>query len=561
MRRAARGACRQTRGAPIRLTTTLATVPSVVGVVGLGASGKAAARLALARGARQVRLFDSDADVDAARLARDVTPDGREACVSVHAGPHANHAEAIAACDVVVLSPGVPYARVPVLADAAAADVAVSELSFAARFLPSDMPVVMITGTNGKSTTTAFAAHLAAAALGAPPDAVFAGGNLGTPLSKLAHPDCPQPAAAAVECSSYQLEPNDLEEYVSAAAVVLTTFTPDHLERHRTLRAYAAAKANAIRCLAPTGSVLLPFECAAALADAREHGWPEVDEGEDASTALGRAVAAVAADSDSADRIAFARYGEDPLVESTPADRMTLCGAYTSTAARRCRIRLPRWAAGAHADFDLSQLPCVGAHNRFNAACALFAALAAASPDAPPAEGIVRRIDEALTTAEPPPHRMQRVDGCGTGGAVTFIDDSKATNVESTLAALDSLAGDGVTCVCLLGGQAKCAADGTLGMAPLAAAIRGRHLPAVCFGADGAAIAAELAAVSPEPVTGGVAPTLEEAFVLARASALAAGGHVAVLLSPACASFDAFDNFEHRGRTFQALARRGRGAP
>ena len=160
MRRAARGACRQTRGAPIRLTTTLATVPSVVGVVGLGASGKAAARLALARGARQVRLFDSDADVDAARLARDVTPDGREACGSVHAGPHANHAEAIAACDVVVLSPGVPYARVPVLADAAAADVAVSELSFAARFLPSDMPVVMITGTNGKSTTTAFAAAL-----------------------------------------------------------------------------------------------------------------------------------------------------------------------------------------------------------------------------------------------------------------------------------------------------------------------------------------------------------------------------------------------------------------
>lgn len=551
---------------------------SVVGVVGLGASGLAAAALAYRSGAREVRLFDTNVQLDVqdavARVreyhegegqADDEFDSGR---IQLYAGPHDKYEDALQGCDIVVLSPGVPYARVPVLAQLVKSGRAVSEIAFAADFL-EDVRCALITGTNGKSTTTAFTAGLLAAAFDVPPNSVFAGGNLGTPLSKLALQSEMSPCiAAAVECSSYQLEPNDLANVMQVDAAVLTTFTPDHLARHGTLRAYADAKVNALRCLSPKGSVLLPGECADAFRGALSNAIESHDD--DASTVLGHAAAALGDDMES--RVAFVRYGTDEIAASISAheDDATLCGAYVSTLTPRCRLRLPCWAAGAHVDFDLSTLPCVGVHNRFDAACALFAVLATCSTNAPPDDAMYERLAKALATLVPPPHRLQRVGTpAGESMRVIFIDDSKATNVESTLAALDSLAGDGVTCACLLGGEAKRAADGTLGMGALAGTIHLRHLPAICFGADGATIASELVDAAPQGdatrVVGGVFSTMEEAVEAAYIAACEAMGTsetqgsdrtIAVLLSPACASFDAFDNFEHRGREFKKVATR-----
>lgn len=157
--------------------------------------------------------------------------------------------------DLVVLSPGVPIEhRLPTQALAYGIPVT-SELAFAAAMLPKSVELVCITGTNGKSTTTSFLAQM----LSAMGHRVWCGGNLGTPLSALAYETATDgglsPHFAAVEVSSYQLEP---EGQFSTAAACILNIAADHLERHKTFANYARTKARLIDHLKPgsLGSII-----------------------------------------------------------------------------------------------------------------------------------------------------------------------------------------------------------------------------------------------------------------------------------------------------------------
>jgi UDP-N-acetylmuramoylalanine--D-glutamate ligase len=182
---------------------------------------------------------------------------------------------------------------------------------------------------------------------------------------------------------------------------------------------------------------------------------------------------------------------------------------------------------GISAEFDLSGLRVPGAHNRDNAAVAAALALVAGAPPA--------SVQAAIPALVALAHRMEIV---AERNGVLWINDSKATNVDAALVGISGLER---TAVVLLGGQAKGPGFGEL--APALA----RHRAVVTFGEAGAQVSEELALAGMASLR---ATDLRDA--MKRASDLAQAGD-AVLLSPACASFDAFQNFEHRGRVFRAL--------
>lgn len=221
----------------------------------------------------------------------------------------------------------------------------------------------------------------------------------------------------------------------------------------------------------------------------------------------------------------------DPLLARHAGDRGTRAwlGALPGVVRDGDRVRVE--LSGKPVTLDLGGFAVPGEHNRDNAATAALIALALGADPA--------RVQEGLRTLRPLAHRMEVVaerDG------VIWINDSKATNVD---AARVGIAGVGRPAVVLLGGEAK--GRGFAALAPILA----EHRAVVCFGQDGPAIADELEEAG---VTAHRAGDLAEAVALA--GELAREGD-AVLLSPGCASFDAFDDFEHRGRVFRVLAQGG----
>lgn len=425
-------------------------------VVGLGRSGRAAAELARDRGARVV----------AVDLRTGLAPiDG----VVIELGPHRR--ERFLDADLLVVSPGIPLTQPDLVAARAAGKPLVGELAFAASFL--DQPMLAVTGTNGKSTVTWFTGQL----LGASGRRAFVGGNLGTPLCD-AVSATPRPEVLVVEVSSYQLE---LAGTLAPDMGVVLNLTPDHLARHGTMEAYAAAKTTLFARQRPDQWAVIPAG-EARLADAMP------------PTAARRAW-----------------LGAHPGVVRAGTDAVVDLGAGPQR-------------------LDLSVVPVLGEHNLDNAATAAMLCLAHGVPLAEVQAGLARL--RAL------PHRMEPVaehDG------VLWVNDSKATNVD---AARVGIGGIDRPAVVLLGGQAKEGTDHAE-LAPVLA----RHRAVVFFGAAGPRMAAEL-----RPHLGDL--LLEEVATLAdavdRAAALAHPGD-AVLLSPAGASFDAFDDFEHRGRVFRDL--------
>jgi len=424
-----------------------------IAVLGAGRSGQAAAALARRLGA-SARLIDENP--------RAAVIDGVE-CVYGEIGDEALEA------DTVVVSPGIAAGGGLVTRARAVCDDVVGELGFASRFVPDGARIAAITGTNGKSTVTAFTAQLLSAA----GFETFAGGNLGTPLSDaVAGGSEAGWEVAAVEVSSYQLElPGD---FTPAAAAVLNV-TPDHLARHKTLEVYAQTKCRIFERLPPDGVSAIP---------------------------LGDALL---------ERVAAER----------PGRRCTL-GALPGVLVRGDTAFLD------DGEVDLSGMRVPGAINRWNAgvACLLARGLGV------PLEALDPSVLEGL------PHRMELV--CAVDG-VSWINDSKATNVEATLAALSGLEHPAVV---LLGGFPKPGSRYQSLIAPL----QRRARAVIAFGEAGPRIA--------EAVRGGAplheARDLAEACELARAIARTGD---AVLLSPACSSFDAFRNFEHRGEVFRELAR------
>jgi UDP-N-acetylmuramoylalanine-D-glutamate ligase len=237
------------------------------------------------------------------------------------------------------------------------------------------------------------------------------------------------------------------------------------------------------------------------------------------------------------DELAILPVGSPLLVDASARYRGTRAwlGAHPGVVrdGKSVRIRLP----AVEADLSLEGFAIPGAHNLDNAATA---ALLAIGFGADPA-----KVQAALPGLQPLAHRMQVVADVG---GVWWIDDSKATNLD---AAQVGIGGLDRRAVVLLGGQGKPFPDGSLGFGALADALR-RHRAVVTFGQDGPKIADELAAVGivSERVGG-----LHDAVRLA--GGIAREGE-AVLLSPGCASFDEFRDFEDRGEKFAAWVREER---
>lgn len=421
-------------------------------VLGLARTGRSAAAFLAARGARVVAA-DERPDADVSGL-----PPGVEVRLGA---PFPDPAD----FDLVVPSPGIAPARY-----AARARRVLGDVEIAWRALP--VPVVAVTGTNGKSTTV----HLVAAMLRAAGLRAAAAGNVGRPALELAGEALD---VAVLEVSSFQLEA--VEAFRPRVAVLLNV-SDDHLDRHGSPEGYLAAKR---RLFARQG------------------------EGD---------VAILSADDP---RVAA-------LAGTLPAERTLLFSA-----------RGP-CAAGVFVDAGEVALRLEGRTRRLPPPCgalpappllenALAALLAAVSLGADP----VRALG-ALADFRPLPHRMELV---GERAGVRFVNDSKATNPGAAEAALRGCAG---TVVWLAGGR-----DKGLGFEALAETAHARARLALLYGEAAGKLEAALAGrVATERVE-----TLDEA--VSRAAAEARPGET-VLLAPACASFDQFRDYEHRGERFRA---------
>jgi len=444
-------------------------------VVGLGRSGRAAARFLLARGDR---VTATDA-LPLEKLDREAVALGAGG-VRLVCGGH--DVRDFVAADLVVLSPGVPI-TLPQLEAARARGVPiVSELDLVAdRVGPR---AVLITGSNGKTTTTALVAEMLKAA---GKDAI-ACGNYGLPLVDAVQGD-PGGRWYAIEISSFQLETTHA---LRAAAAVLLNVQPDHIDRHGSFEAYRAAKYR--------------------VADDRAKGAPLV---------LG---------TDDPELTPLAATARPPVLQVSALRRVTAGGFVEHEELKLAIGGREETLAG------VAELQLPGRHNRVNVLSAAVALRAAGFPLEP-----LRRAALAFT---PLPHRLQEV---ALVRGVRFVDDSKGTNVGAVLEALvamrETLA-PGARIFTLLGGR-----DKDSDFRPLAAALAAQGGIPVTFGEAGPRIADVLEAAGVVAIRRGA---LEDA--VAHAASLASPGDL-VLLSPACASFDAFTGYAARGDAFVAAAR------
>ncbi len=435
-------------------------------VYGLGLSGKAAASLLLGRG---VEVVGVDARPAAALDLGDLADEPR---LAVHAG--AEPSELPAGLDGVVVSPGVPMDR-PLLAAARARGVPViAEVELAFPLLNG--PVVAITGSNGKSTTTA----LAGAMLRAAGRDVEVCGNIGAPLAGVV--EGPAGRVFVVELSSFQIE--GIVTFRPRAAALLN-LAEDHLDRYGGMAAYAAAKKRLFAGQGPGDVAVLNADDPATL---------------ELATAARRRL-----------------FSRRRRVE----DGCWLDGE-----------RVIETAPGAAAAelFRADEVPLAGVQNLENAmAAALLARAMAAEPAA---------LRRGLAGFRGLPHRLERV---GEKGGVVWYDDSKGTNPAATAKSLEGFPAGSVHLI--LGGRNKGADLGAL--APV---VREKARRLYLIGEAAEEFARALGDAAPSERAG----TLERAV---RSAAGRARPGEAVVLSPACASFDQFRNFVHRGEAFQAFVR------
>jgi len=439
---------------------------SIVAVVGLGKSGVAATRLLAREG---VRVYASDAS-DHPYDGGAVEDLARLPGVEVDVGRH-DLAKIRTAAGVVV-SPGVPPDAPPLVAAREAGVSIVSEIDLGFRALGgSGLRYIAITGTNGKTTTTALVAHL----LRTGGHGAVAAGNIGRPLTDIALSG-DRYQWLAVEVSSFQLHDSP---HFAPDVGILTNLAPDHLDRYASVEAYYADKQ-------------LLFRNAAA-----HHVW--VLNGDD--------VAALALPGHAPGRRALFSLAR-------PAD-----GWYDAS---HGMLRL-----GAEPLLARTELRLLGDHNVANA---LAAALAVREAGVTP-----NVIAQGLRSFTALPHRLEPVREVG---GVLWINDSKATNIASTVVAVEAIQRPFVL---LLGGRHKGEPYTRLG-----ALLAGRCPLVIAYGEAGPIVERDLAGKVP----------LERgttfADVMARARRAARPGD-AVLLSPACSSYDMFKNYEERGATFRKI--------
>ena len=444
-----------------------------VAVFGLGGSGLVSASALLAGGADVVGWDDNADTVAKAASAGIPTADLR----------HIDWTKIAA----LVLAPGVPLTHpaphwAAGMAGAAGVEV-IGDIELFCRERrrhAPDAPFVAITGTNGKSTTTALTAHLLASARREPQ----LGGNIGTAILSLEPPGTGR--VHVIEVSSYQI---DLAPSLDPSVGILINVAEDHLDRHGTLANYAAVKERLVAGVQEGGTAIVGVDdnwCQAA-ADRIERA--------------GKQVVRVSVRRPLADGL-YVEAGQIVRAAGGGATQIALLGGIGS-------LR--------------------GVHNAQNAACAAGAALALGlTPE---------QIQNGLRTFPGLAHRMEEV---GRKGKVLFVNDSKATNADSSAQALACFS----DVFWIAGGQPK-----TGGLSSLTGFFP-RIRKAYLVGEAAAGFAAELEGKVAHVVAG----TIERAVALAARDAEAAdASEPVVLLSPACASFDQFRNFEVRGDAFRAL--------
>ncbi len=415
-------------------------------VVGLGKSGTAAARLLVEKGAR-VSIVDQ-------RRASDLKAFTKELPASVKRifGQKSFSADGH---DLVILSPGVRWDH-PSLVSARKKKIPVwPELELGWRFMKPRFTIA-VTGTNGKTTTTALIGHVLQKS-GRP---TVVGGNIGTPLSALTNRITPQ-TNLVVEVSSYQLEAH--ESFHPNVGVFLN-LTPDHLARHRTMRGYATAKKRLLANLTSSDT---------AVYNARDR---------------------------------WCRW----IVRHIKAKKIS----FPSPALRRLG----------------ASISLRGEHNVENAMAAAAACRSIGVS--------AKKIRAGLHSFRAVPHRIEPV---AKKRGVLYVNDSKGTNVDSTLVALKSFS---EPVVLLIGGEHK----GTP-YTPLRSLIKKNVRAVIAYGESKRLVEKDLRGSAPIHVVSNLAQAVP------LASRLAHSGDVA-LLSPAAASFDQYKNFEERGAHFVSLVRR-----
>jgi len=419
-----------------------------------------------------------------------------EAGVAIETGGHRERTFLDA--DFIVLSPGVPT-DLPLLQRARAQQVPIlGEVELAARFLQGTM--VAITGSNGKTTTTSLTGEV----LTACGYAVQVGGNIGTPLISLVGTSRPD-GVNVVELSSFQLE---TVAHLRPRVAAVLNVSPDHLDRHLPFEAYAAAKERIFEQQKADDYAVLN----AADPSCRAY----------ATRTRGR----VRWFANATDWASFPLPGGAEL----PQGAQVKDGRVIWSEAGR-----------EHPIMALQDIPLRGAHNVENvlAAVAMACCLAHVHPPVGGWDAHVAAIREGVRGFKAVEHRLEFVARIRD---VEYFNDSKATNVDATLKALAAFP-QGVWLI--LGGKDK-GSDYT-SLAPL---LRERTRAVLLIGAATEKIAAQLAPLGLQLTRAG---TLERAVEIA---AVGAQPGDTVLLAPACASFDQFKNYEHRGRTFKELVAR-----
>lgn len=443
-------------------------------VVGLGKSGLSAVKFCLQQGAK---VSVSDA-APLEKLDRGRCQELKKLGVHLEAGGHSP--ELFDSADLILVSPGVPLSS-KVLVEARQKQIpVVGEMSLAAYYLKT--PMLAVTGTNGKTTVTTLLGEI----LRASGRKVFVGGNIGTPLTDyLAGPQ--EMDAVVLEVSSFQL---DTAVNLKPEVAVLLNITADHLDRYDSFHQYALSKYSIFKNQNGTDVSIIngdDLECRKYLENktSLRHGWEERS-------------------------VLF--YGRG--------------GAFQKGAVlqgKKVKLELDHTATEKEA-FDLSWTKLSESPNLENGAAAILAAVSMGCD--------MEGVRKGLASFNPLPHRLTfvaEIDG------VTYIDDSKATNVGAVKSALDSIQGQ----VHLIAGGRDKGGE----YSPLQNCINEKVKTLLLIGEARQIMAAAFDGLTEIQMF----DSLEDAVIIAHAIAVPGD---TVLLSPACASFDMFESYAARGDCF-----------
>ncbi len=433
-------------------------------IFGMGESGVATAEFLARRGA-QVRAVDR-------KPLNELKPEHARRLEESRIALAGQNEAALEGVETILLSPGVPP-QLPLIAEARRRGIAVTgELEFCSRFLRG--PVLGITGSNGKTTTTALCGHL----LRESGIAVQVGANIGTPLAAMLD-SSRDDQWNVLELSSFMLE---LADTLHVRIAAILNITPDHLDRHGTLENYTAAKRRILHHQTPDDFAVLNAENALSWQSAVETAGTVFEFSAGGPVQRGFWM-------DGADLVANGQFW------------------------------MPR-----------SEVQLQGRHNIENVLAAGCCTHLAGAP--------LEALRRAVASFPGVEHRIEFVR---TLNGVRYFNDSKGTNVDATIKALESFE-SGIWLI--LGGR-----DKNSDYTPLRPLIAARARGVLLIGEAAAKIAPYLDGL-PVPVTA----CGDLAAALARAAARAVPGDV-VLLSPACASFDQYSGYNERGRHFKSLVR------